>query len=630
MKSSTLCSCFVVLAASVFLGHSSNVAAQPFCGSTITSDTTLSADLIGCLDRGLRIGASNVTLDCDGHIIEAAGNRAVEVNLGHSNVTVKNCVLVSTANTDALRVAGDSSNILITDNDISTSGFQSRGIRIFTTSNSIISNNKLTTIGLLSDAVRLSTSSNNLVTGNTISTAAEGARGFLIDTGSENNLVSENTVHTRGVNSNGVRLRAGSDGNAVIRNVLRSDNTHTVRIESSSNNLLLDNTLASNAAWLRSRRFTLQNGGLSVHPVTGEIFAVENIFGGAGASFSAGTATAFVKVDALTGKAVEVTRVTLGGANLLFGFDALEITPSGRFFALRGGSSGELYEIDPLTGEASFIFGGPGMNGLESIDDTSLFATSNDGTLFRIDLSFDPPLVFFIGNANTGIGWTDIAVHPLTGVAYALSRHADEQTGTNHLYQIDTGNGGVIQEFGDTAEGFVADMDFAPDGTLYGNGSELLVIDPGTAVSERVGAFGEDPLEPPSINNVLTKTSLISLNGNGSVHYPDALFIPDGLSTDVTTEDLEISYNRVFVDSESHPFLDQRAVITLLGLPGEKRRVLVDEDDDGVFERCTGKRCRLKLFRGGTLIFDVDGFTTYSSAERVKGRDDDEHEDDDD
>ncbi len=49
---------------------SANVAAQPFCGSTIVSDTTLSGDLLGCPGRGLRIGASNVTLDCDGFTIE--------------------------------------------------------------------------------------------------------------------------------------------------------------------------------------------------------------------------------------------------------------------------------------------------------------------------------------------------------------------------------------------------------------------------------------------------------------------------------------------------------------------------------------------------------------------------------
>ena len=94
--------------------------------------------------------------------------------------------------------------------------------------------------------------------------------------------------------------------------------------------------------------------------------------------------------------------------------------------------------------------------------------------------------------------------------------------------------------------------------------------------------------------------------------------------------ELDVSFNRVFVDSASHPFLDQKAVITLLGLPGKKRRLLVEENDDGEFERCRGKQCKLRLFSGGTLVFKVDGFTTYSSEERTKKKDDHDDGDDDD
>jgi hypothetical protein len=88
------------------------------------------------------------------------------------------------------------------------------------------------------------------------------------------------------------------------------------------------------------------------------------------------------------------------------------------------------------------------------------------------------------------------------------------------------------------------------------------------------------------------------------------------VETTVSTEELEISFNRVFLDSAIHPFLDQEAIITLLGLPGKLRRLLVDEDDDGEFEMCRGNVCRPKMFTGGTLVFEVDGITTYSSEEK--------------
>ena len=65
------------------------------CGSKITSDTLLTADILNCPFNGLNITASNVLLDCQGHTI--SGNRssfssgifARNVN----NTSIKNCVV---------------------------------------------------------------------------------------------------------------------------------------------------------------------------------------------------------------------------------------------------------------------------------------------------------------------------------------------------------------------------------------------------------------------------------------------------------------------------------------------------------------------------------------------------------
>ena len=621
MKSSIFCSYSIVLAASAVLGLSSNVAAQPFCGSTIVADTTLTADLLGCPDRGLRIGASDVTLDCNGHTIEAAGNRAVEVNFGQSNVTVKNCVLVSTANTDALRVAGDSSDIVITANDITTSGFQSRGIRMNGTTRGVIANNRVVTSGGSSDGIRLFESSDSLVSANSVSTSGDSSRGFRIGFRSRDNLITGNVVETAGNGAAGVLLRAGADGNVVERNIFFVEKAKGVRIESASNNVLQDNAVVAARDWLRSRRFTLQNGGLSVDPGTGRIFAVENNFGSSNPSAGGlGVATALIEVNLVSGRAENPVRLVQGGVDINFGFDALEILPNGRFIALRGGNSGEIYEIDPVSGEVSFIFNGPGINGLEAVDNFNLIASNRFGALF--DVVLGPGLPMVTPRPGSPPGWTDIAIDS-SGKAFVISRHTAEASLTNHLYSIDLPTG-VAAEIGDTGLAFISDIEFAADGTLYGNGGELLFIDVNTAETESVGAFGEDPFEPPSLNNILTKTTLVASDGTGSVHYPGPVSIPDGVSTDVTTEDIKISYNRVFVDANRHPFLDRKAVITFLGLPGDKRRLLIDRDDDGTFERCRGNQCKLRLFKGGTLVFEVDGFTTYSSEERVKGSGNDE------
>src|SRR5919199_6030175 len=49
-------------------GHASR--SQPKCGDTITMDTKLVKDLVGCPNNGVVIGADNITLDLNGHLID--------------------------------------------------------------------------------------------------------------------------------------------------------------------------------------------------------------------------------------------------------------------------------------------------------------------------------------------------------------------------------------------------------------------------------------------------------------------------------------------------------------------------------------------------------------------------------
>jgi hypothetical protein len=66
----------VVATAAVMLGAGGgmSLASAPLaCGDTITADVTLTADLTGCQDNGLVIGADNVTLDLNGHTIGGDG-----------------------------------------------------------------------------------------------------------------------------------------------------------------------------------------------------------------------------------------------------------------------------------------------------------------------------------------------------------------------------------------------------------------------------------------------------------------------------------------------------------------------------------------------------------------------------
>src|ERR687887_272144 len=62
----------VAAALSVGVGSASGRTSgpQPSCGDTITVDTKLVADLVNCPNNGLVIGADDVTLDLNGHVID--------------------------------------------------------------------------------------------------------------------------------------------------------------------------------------------------------------------------------------------------------------------------------------------------------------------------------------------------------------------------------------------------------------------------------------------------------------------------------------------------------------------------------------------------------------------------------
>jgi parallel beta-helix repeat protein len=75
-------------------------ASQVNCGETITADTTLGSDLLNCPNNGIVIGADDITLNLNGHMVDGDASPAVDcdprkaicdagvVNDGHDGVTV--------------------------------------------------------------------------------------------------------------------------------------------------------------------------------------------------------------------------------------------------------------------------------------------------------------------------------------------------------------------------------------------------------------------------------------------------------------------------------------------------------------------------------------------------------------
>src|SRR5215469_4973602 len=71
------------------------------CGDVITANTRLGSDLVNCPDNGLVIGADNITLDLNGHVIDGDGtpvpscppDTPCDIGVanwaGHSHVTIE-------------------------------------------------------------------------------------------------------------------------------------------------------------------------------------------------------------------------------------------------------------------------------------------------------------------------------------------------------------------------------------------------------------------------------------------------------------------------------------------------------------------------------------------------------------
>ena len=64
------------------------LAAHVGCGATVTQDTTLDSDLVGCPANGVLIAADDVTLDLAGHTIDGAGPFGVVTTGRRSGATV--------------------------------------------------------------------------------------------------------------------------------------------------------------------------------------------------------------------------------------------------------------------------------------------------------------------------------------------------------------------------------------------------------------------------------------------------------------------------------------------------------------------------------------------------------------
>jgi hypothetical protein len=83
----------ILAAVGALAASGSSVGAQPpalTCGSVVTTDVRLTTDLVDCPGSGLVVGASGITIDLAGHVIDGTGSGAgIDNDAGHDHILVR-------------------------------------------------------------------------------------------------------------------------------------------------------------------------------------------------------------------------------------------------------------------------------------------------------------------------------------------------------------------------------------------------------------------------------------------------------------------------------------------------------------------------------------------------------------
>ncbi len=229
------------------------------CGATIQANTILGHNVGPCSGKGLVIGHSGITLNCNGHTITSKINNthAGIYLIGKTGVTVENCD-VTGFEYGFLLNSSSTSNILIgnTANNNAVNGFELS----FSSNHNTLTNN--TAINNSHFGLLLNSSSHNTLTGNwannnnasgfylldsnsstlTNNTAINNSHFGLFLNSSSNNILTANTANG---DVNGFYL-LDSNSSTLTNNTAINNSHFGLFLNSSSNNILAGNWANNN------------------------------------------------------------------------------------------------------------------------------------------------------------------------------------------------------------------------------------------------------------------------------------------------------------------------------------------------------------------------------------------------
>jgi parallel beta-helix repeat protein len=231
-------------------------AAKPFdtgpvsCGDVITRDTALQNDLIDCPEGGLVIGADNITVDLNGHVVDGlavypgdpcyTGAGLGISNQGYDGVTIEGGVVREFSNNAFLRRANNNTlrDLTVTDG--------CGGIAVWNSSNNVIDRNVVHNNDFGIDLVD---ANHNQITRNTQSNEdtpvrrRDDAHVGIYVAASDDNLIRQNSVS---VNSFGISVGLSSSRNVVEKNSVTGNEYAGIEVSESDATIVRKNHVSEN------------------------------------------------------------------------------------------------------------------------------------------------------------------------------------------------------------------------------------------------------------------------------------------------------------------------------------------------------------------------------------------------
>ncbi|RJQ21527.1 DUF11 domain-containing protein, partial [Candidatus Woesearchaeota archaeon] len=525
------------------------------CGSILTSDTTLSANL-STTDTCFNITTSNIVIDCAGYNI--SGNGATDrtaFNLtGVTNVTIRNCNIEDFYY--GVWVTNGSNYTIAENNNLTTNTIA--GIRFdSTTFYGTVRQNIIRGGSRGVWNTNCCSGPNHIVHNNTISNAQFGIMDFASSNITNNHIFGGNSwqIYLQGVSGNRVEnnilrdspegfiVNSGASNNIFINNTVINHSTHGIRLSGSSNNIFRNNTFANN----------------TVH--------IDVAAGG----FSAFLSNYQNDVDTSnTADGLPVYYIYANSTAVLENIETKHLTFANEQFVVINNVS--VIEGDPITLAFSHNITITNVTQTYGKNNLQLYSiVDSNFTNISLQHNNQPSQMMFVQSSYQN-NFTNLTFHNASSIMLQLGTGLGTAVHTNTFNQT-------------TFEGPLANsFTWISTSTVGG------------------------------LNNTFWNTSFINTSANGAtLNFPYNFSVPASVTLDLPK--LIPSFNRTRLNANSLPFLNTTAQITFPGLSFTNPRPLFDSNDDNVFETCNPPQCEEINYAGGAFTFNVTHFSSYAASE---------------